>query len=94
MISLMLLAFVAAGPTNNASAGAANADNQKIICKSERVVGSNMAQRTCKTREKWAEDRENARDGVRDAQERENARETRCMNGGALIGGNCGSGGN
>ena len=93
MISAMLLAALAAGPANNA-APPANADDQKIICKTERVVGSNMAQRTCKTREKWAEDRTNGREGVSDALERERAYETRCMNGGSLIGGSCGSGGN
>jgi hypothetical protein len=55
----------------SAMSAAADSDDQKIVCKSERMVGSNMSQRICKTREKWAEDRQKGRDGARDVQGRE-----------------------
>lgn len=50
----ILFWLAAAGSTPDASAAArANAVGDKIVCKSERFVGSNMSSRICKTRREW-----------------------------------------
>jgi hypothetical protein len=55
---LLLAAAAAQGPTTQAR------DDNKIICKAERSVGTNLSSRICKTKGKWAAEREAARTGV------------------------------
>ena len=62
MFALMIL--LAANGAVAQAAPAKPVDDNKIICKSERPVGSNLSQRVCKTRAKWTEDRDKARAGV------------------------------
>lgn len=66
---LFLVAAAAAGAEDSKS----KSDDQKVVCKSERTVGSNMSQRVCKTREKWAEERERSRSGMNDVNARAGA---------------------
>jgi hypothetical protein len=63
MLTSVILFLAAAGaqaPSTQA------ADGGKIICKAERSVGTNLSSRICKTKAKWAEDREKARAGLAD----------------------------
>jgi hypothetical protein len=55
---IFLAAAVAQGPTTQAR------DVDKIVCKSERSVGTNLSSRVCKTKGKWAAEREAARTGT------------------------------
>ncbi len=41
-------------------------DGDKIVCKAERSVGTNLSSRVCKTKAKWAEERDRSRAGVHD----------------------------
>ena len=63
---MLALLILVAGTGAPAAAPAAAPDDNKIICKAERPVGSNLSQRVCKTRAKWTEDRDKARAGVVD----------------------------
>ena len=57
---LFIAAAAAQAPALQAS------DGDKIVCKAERTVGSNLSQRVCKTKAKWAEDRAKASAGLVD----------------------------
>ena len=63
---LTLLILLAANGAVAQAAPAKPVEDDKIVCKSERPVGSNLSQRVCKTRAKWAEDRDKARSGLTD----------------------------
>lgn len=58
LTSLMLLIAGAAGQAPSATP----TDGNKIVCKAERSVGTNLSSRVCKTKAKWAEERAAARD--------------------------------
>lgn len=61
-MSILLILLAASGAAQ--AAPAKPVEDDKILCKSERPVGSNLSQRVCKTRAKWAEDRDKARAGL------------------------------
>ena len=68
-MSMIVFLFAAAAAQNFPvrpanSRPARPADAEKVICRSERLVGSNNRQRICKTKEKWDEDRHNAKEGL------------------------------
>ena len=54
-------------------------DGQKVVCKNERFVGSNIGQRVCKTKAEWEEGRKNAQKALDDrSKRREQWRCTEC----------------
>ena len=53
--ALVVPASALAGtPSSNAAAPTKATDGDKIICKSERIVGSNLSTRICHTKAEWA----------------------------------------
>lgn len=51
-------------PTGDAQSAAANADGDRIVCKSERFVGSHLSQRVCKPKRDWENGKRNAQDAL------------------------------
>lgn len=66
-MALMLIGSPQAAPTQSeqpqavSESGTSSTDNQRLICRRERVVGSNRAQRICQTRQQWAEQSDQSR---------------------------------
>jgi hypothetical protein len=60
ILALTLLAPAAVAQA--ADPKAATSDDQKIVCKSERFVGSNLRERICKTKAEWDNARRSSKD--------------------------------
>ena len=64
-IALTALACLAATPSFAAETETRTKDDsKKVICKGQRVLGSNLSQRTCKTKEQWEYERRQAKDAL------------------------------
>lgn len=63
---------VEAGSSQVASAshGRSHADEEELICRNERVIGSRLPQRVCGTQRQWDAMREGSRETTRDIQRR------------------------
>lgn len=69
MIAILLAAaLLADGP---AAAPEAKKDPNEIVCKREKVAGSNMKQRVCMTVRQWEDRREQDKEMLDDAQRRQ-----------------------
>lgn len=66
MSFILFLAAAAAGtaPVADAQPTSAKADGDRIVCKSERFVGSHLSERICKPKSEWERGRRAARDGL------------------------------
>ena len=65
MTLLMLIAAAAAVGTAEApEAAPVKKDADKIVCKSERFVGSHVSERICKPKSEWETGRKNAKDAL------------------------------
>ena len=66
---MTILIWMAAAAANAGVAGEAPqakkiADGDRIVCKSERFVGSHMSQRVCKPKSDWETGKKNAKDAL------------------------------
>ena len=62
VLSIVAVAgLLSAGPAFGADEPS---DEKKIVCKSERFVGSNLRQRICKTKGEWDNAKKNAHDAL------------------------------
>lgn len=50
-----------AAPTASISVPTNNRDENRMVCRRERTVGSNRPQKVCLTRQQWQEQRDNSR---------------------------------
>lgn len=50
-----------AAPVTSISEPSSNRDENRMVCRRERVVGSNRPQKICLTRQQWQEQRDNSR---------------------------------
>jgi hypothetical protein len=57
---LFMAAAAAQAPSTQAT------DGDKIVCKAERSVGTNLSSRVCKSKAKWAEERARSREDIQD----------------------------
>lgn len=68
MISLVMAMALAAAETPAAPAGKKADDPNAMVCKREKVSGSNMKQRVCMTARQWEERREQDKEMLDNAQ--------------------------
>ena len=64
MLVYILLAAATANPTTTAPAQPAPAKKERMICKSDKFVGSHLSQRICKTESEWEIGKKNAQDAL------------------------------
>ena len=63
MTLFMLIAAAAvAGAAEAPDAAPVKKDQDKVVCKSERFVGSHLSERVCKPRSEWETGKKNAKD--------------------------------
>ncbi len=60
----MVIAAAAAGVAEAPQAASVKKDEDKVVCKSERFVGSHVSQRICKPKSEWETGRKNAKDAL------------------------------
>ncbi len=61
---MLIAAAAAAGTAQAPQAVSAKDDSEKIVCKSERFVGSHLSERVCKTRGEWEAGRKSSKDAL------------------------------
>jgi len=64
LLSVAAVAFVVGCAAQPASDAATSAD-QRIICRTDRELGSSMSRRVCKTASEWQAEREQQQEGMR-----------------------------
>ena len=61
---MLMAAAAAAGAAEAPEAAPVKKDEDKVVCKSERFVGSHVSQRICKPRSEWETGRKSAKDAL------------------------------
>lgn len=70
---MSILLFLTAAAANATASGQGAqpskvADGDRIVCKSERFVGSHLAQRICKSKRDWEQGKKDAQDALQQRQ--------------------------